>query len=203
MQKYLFVALKNYIKFVKKIILKEYLIKYRPFLQFLAVFLLSYLALIGLYQLYLSQFDSTIFEVDGITQIVAEQSRMVLDGFGYNVTLSPHLSDPSVKVNIDGVAIVRIIEGCNAISVMILFVAFILAFSNGFTKTLGFIIVGLIIIHVLNVVRIALLTIGIMKYPEYTHILHGVIFPLVIYGIIFLLWIIWVTKFTSNATKPA
>ena len=86
---------------------------------------------------------------------------------------------------------------------MILFVAFILAFSNGFTKTLGFIIVGLIIIHVLNVVRIALLTIGIMKYPEYTHILHGVIFPLVIYGIIFLLWIIWVTKFTSNATKPA
>lgn len=183
--------------------MKEYLIKYRPFLQFLTVFLLSYLALIGLYQLYLSQFDSAIFEVDGITQIVAEQSRMVLDGFGYNVTLSPHLSDPSVKVNIDGVAIVRIIEGCNAISVMILFVAFILAFSNGFTKTLGFIIVGLIIIHVLNVVRIALLTIGIMKYPEYTHILHGVIFPLVIYGIIFLLWIIWVTKFTSNATKPA
>jgi exosortase family protein XrtF len=181
--------------------LKEYFIKYRPFLQFLGIFLLSYLVFIGVYQLYLSQFDVTKFEVDGITKFVADQTKIALDAFGYNVTLTPHTYDPSVKVDIDSVSIVRIVEGCNAISVMILFAAFILAFSKGFSKTFGFIIAGIIIIHILNVLRIALLTIGIMKYPEYKHISHGVIFPLIIYGTVFVLWIVWVTKFATNDTK--
>ena len=181
--------------------MKEYFIKYRLFLQFLGIFLVSYLVLIGSYQLYLNQFDVTRFEVDGISKFVAEQTKMVLDAFGYNVTLTPHSYDPSVKVDIDSISIVRIVEGCNAVSVMILFMAFVLAFSKGLYKTLGFIAVGILIIHVLNILRIALLTIGIMKYPQYTHILHGVIFPLVIYGIVFLLWIVWVTKFTTNDTK--
>lgn len=183
--------------------MKEYFIKYRPFLQFLGVFLLSYLLLIGVYQLYLAQFDAEKFEVDGITQVVSEQTRIVLDSFGYNVILVPHLSNPSVKVIVDSVPIVRIVEGCNAVSVMILFVAFVLAFSKGFSKTTGFVVAGLLIIHILNVLRIALLTMGIIKYPEYTHILHGVIFPLVIYGVVFLLWIIWVTKFTTHVAKNA
>ena len=181
--------------------MKEYFVKYRLFLQFLGVFLLSYLVLIGVYQLYLNQFDTANFEVDGITVFVAEQSRFVLDAFGYNVTLAPHLNDPSVKVLIDSKTIVRIVEGCNAMSVMILFVAFVLAFSKGWVKTIGFILIGLLIIHVLNILRIALLTAGIMKYPEYTHILHGVIFPLVIYGVVFLLWIFWVTKIASDVRK--
>lgn len=175
--------------------------KYRPFLQFLGVFLLSYLVQIGIYQLYLSQYDTAKFEVDDITVFVAEQSELVLDTFGYNVTLTPHTNDPSVKVLIDSKTIVRIVEGCNAISVMILFVAFVLAFSKGWIKTLGFIVSGILIIHVLNILRIALLTIGIMKYPDYTHILHGVIFPFIIYGVVFLLWIFWVTKITYNVKK--
>lgn len=181
--------------------MKEYFLKYRPFLQFLGVFLLSYLLLIGLYQLYLGQFDEAKLEVDGITNFVAEQTQMVLNSFGYIVNLAPSTNDPSVKVFVNLVPVVRIVEGCNAISVMILFVAFILAFSKGFTKTFLFIVSGLLIIHILNVLRIALLTIGIMNYPEYTHILHGVIFPLVIYGIVFILWIVWVTKFATDATK--
>lgn len=183
--------------------MKEYFIKYRPFLQFLGVFLLSYLLLVGVYQLYLSQFDESAFEVDGVTILVAEQTKTVLNAFGYIVDLSPSRNDPSVKVAINLVPLVRIIEGCNAVSVMILFIAFILAFSKGFVKTLGFILVGLLIIHVLNVLRIALLTIGILKYPEYKHILHGVIFPLVIYGTVFILWIVWVTKFTRNEAKSS
>lgn len=181
--------------------MREYFIKYRPFLQFLGVFLLSYLILVGVYQLYLSQFDASKLEVDGITHLVAEQTKTVLEAFGYAIELSPSKNDPSVRVAVDSVPVVRIVEGCNAVSVMILFVAFILAFSKGFSKTLGFILVGLLIIHILNILRIALLTIGIMNYPEFKHILHGVIFPLIIYGTVFLLWIVWVTKFTRNATK--
>lgn len=181
--------------------MKEYFIKYRPFLQFLGIFLVSYLLLIIIYQFYLGQFDSANFEVDGFTDLVARQTKTVLTLLNYSVELFPSGSDPSVIVQIEGLRIVRIIEGCNALSVMILFVAFILAFSKGFAKTFAFIIFGLIVIHILNVVRIALLTVGIMKYPEYKHILHGVVFPLIIYGTVFFLWIIWVKKFINNDSK--
>ena len=181
--------------------MKEYFIKYRPFLQFLGVFLVSYLVLIVVYQLYLRQFNEANFEVDGFTDLVARQSKFFLTLLNYSIELFPSTSDASVVVQIDGLRMVRIIEGCNAISVMILFVAFILAFSKGFLKTLSFIVFGLLIIHILNIVRIGLLTIGIMKYPEYKHILHGVIFPLIIYGTVFFLWIIWVTKFITNDSK--
>lgn len=181
--------------------MKEYFITYRPFLQFLGIFLISYLLLVLIYQFYLGQFDVANLEVDGFTQFVSHQTKTVLTLLNYSIELYPSTGDSSVIVEIEGIRLVRIIEGCNAISVMILFVAFILAFSKGFVKTIGFIIFGLIVIHVLNVLRIALLTIGIMKYPEYKHILHGVIFPLIIYGTVFFLWIIWVTKFIKNDSE--
>ncbi|WP_026976573.1 exosortase family protein XrtF [Flavobacterium tegetincola] len=182
--------------------MKEYLIQYRPFLQFLGVFLLSYLILVGFYQLYLSQFNAADLEYDGFTNVVALQTKVVLEAFDYTIDLRPSTFDPSVIVSVGGRSIVRIVEGCNAISVMILFVAFILAFSKGFGKTLCFIAFGLLVIHFLNIFRIALLTIGIIKYPEYEHLLHGTVFPLVIYGTVFVLWIIWVTKFTKDVSKP-
>ena len=181
--------------------MKQYFIIYRPFLQFLGVFLFSYLILIVSYQFYLGQYDSANYEVDGFTELVANQTQIFLTLLNYSVELYNSTHDPSVVVQLEGIPVVRIVEGCNAVSVMILFLSFILAFSKGFAKTAGFIVAGLLIIHVLNISRIGLLTIGIMKYPEYKHLLHGVVFPLIIYGIVFLLWIVWVTKFIKNDSK--
>jgi exosortase/archaeosortase family protein len=94
----------------------------------------------------------------------------------------------------------RIIEGCNALSVIILFIAFIIAFSGKLKNTIVFILLGSILIHVLNVGRIALLSIALYHFPQYQHLLHGVVFPLIIYGVVFLLWVIWVNKFSYHAT---
>jgi exosortase family protein XrtF len=54
------------------------------------------------------------------------------------------------------------------------------------------------LIFILNIFRIALLTIGLYKYPEYGTFLHDILFPLVIYGVVFLLWILWVIRFSLN-----
>jgi hypothetical protein len=40
-------------------------------------------------------------------------------------------------------------------------------------------------------------------YPQYQEVLHGVIFPLFIYGVVFILWIVWVNKFSSYAKKSS
>jgi len=84
---------------------------------------------------------------------------------------------------------------------MILFISFVVAFTGKFKSTLWFIPLGLLIIHVLNILRIASLSIALYKFPEYEHFLHGILFPLVIYGVVFLLWVIWVNKFSLYASK--
>lgn len=188
-------------KFVKTIFLKHYLKKYRPFLVFLGKFFLTYLLLILAYQVFLSQFDAEGFETDAMTQSVSNQTQDVMAALDYTVELKPSRGEPSVLVVVDGDPVVRIIEGCNAISIMILFAAFIVAFSGSFLRTFGYIVAGILAIHLLNVARIVLLIIGIINYPQYENLLHGVIFPLIIYGFIFLLWVLWVNKFQRYAKK--
>lgn len=152
-----------------------------------------------MYQSYLNQFDTKNAEVDGFTISVAKQTEMVLSLFDNQSFTMPHLTEPSVKLFYKNKYISRIIEGCNGLSVMILFVAFVIAFSGKLKKTILFILLGILIIHVLNILRIALLSMALYSYPEYEHFLHGVLFPLVIYGVVFILWVIWVNNYSSYA----
>lgn len=181
--------------------MESYFKKYRPFLLFLGKFLLAYLVFIFLYQQYLNQFDSAAFEADGFTRFVANSTQKLLQWFHYKVSLLPNESEPSFKVFVENKYVVRIVEGCNAISVMILFAAFVIAFSGKFLKTVLFIISGIILIHVLNITRITILSLGLLYFPQYENVLHDIIFPLFIYGVVFVLWVIWINKFSLYAEK--
>ncbi|MEK8180514.1 exosortase family protein XrtF [Flavobacterium buctense] len=180
--------------------MKNLLQQYKPFLLFLGKFLLTYLLLTIIYQSYLSRFDASKNEVDSFSQLVANQTKSVLTLFDTETYIESHPTEPSIKIIYKGQYISRIIEGCNALSVIILFISFVIAFTGKWKKTLLFILLGSVLIHVLNIARIALLCIALYSFPEYEHILHGVVFPLVIYGIVFLLWVIWVNKFSLHAT---
>jgi len=182
--------------------LKTYFIQYRPFFIFLIKFFLVYIGLTVLYQLYLNQYDGLIyFQVDNFTQLVARQVNNMLLFFNYNSSLELHDKEASVKLFLDNVYVARVVEGCNALSVIILFVAFVVAFSGRWLQTALFILVGCVLIHILNVFRIALLSIALLHYPKHEQILHGVIFPLFIYGVVFGLWVIWVNKFSLDGRK--
>lgn len=168
---------------------------------FLTKFLITYLVLTLVYQYYLNQFDSKNFEVDGVTKMVASQSQVMLSIVDDNSYTLPNLKEASVKLFYHNKWVARIIEGCNAVSVIILFISFIIAFTGKFRSTLFFIFSGVVVIHFFNVLRIALLCMAIFHFPKYEHLLHGVVFPLFIYGIVFLLWVIWVNKYSSYAKK--
>lgn len=170
--------------------------KYKSVLRFILTFLGSYLLLSFFYSLYLEHSDSKTYYPDYITHQVAVQTEWVIESLGYDSSIEPHDKEASMKLSVEGEYLARVIEGCNAVSVMILFVSFVLAFYNGIKKTLLFIVSGVIAIYVMNIVRIALLAIALYTYPQYDDILHGVIFPAVIYGFVFLLWLYWVNRFT-------
>ncbi|MBS7785782.1 exosortase family protein XrtF [Flavobacterium sp. CYK-55] len=184
--------------------MKKALSSYRPFFTFLFRFFATYAGLTILYRLYLMAFDDQLtFEVDTMTQSVAYQVKMLLGWIGYNVVLEPHLTQASIKVILEGHYVSRIVEGCNAMSVMILFTAFVIAFSGTFWRTLIFILSGCLVIHLLNVTRIALLSAALLHFPDEEPLLHGVVFPLFIYGVVFGLWVTWVSSYSKYATKKS
>lgn len=177
--------------------MKKYLIQFKPFLVFLSTFFFVYIALTLLYKVYLDGFKA--YEVDGITSFVGRNVEQVLKGFNYDVEVQGNSSDSWLEVFLNNEHVVRIIEGCNAVSIMILFISFIIAFSGKLKTTLLYVLFGVTLIYILNVLRIAVLTVLLFHFSQYTHFLHGVLFPLVIYSSVFILWFVWVNKFSKYA----
>ncbi|WP_163408974.1 exosortase family protein XrtF [Flavobacterium ajazii] len=177
--------------------MKKYLVQFKPFLIFIGTFFAAYILLTVVYKYYLDSFDEN--DIDGITGVVGSNVYRLMDFFNCDVLVQKSLLGPYLEVWYNKMNVVRIVEGCNAVSVMILFVSFVLAFSGKLKTTLLFILSGILFIYILNIVRIAILTILLFRFPEREHLLHGVLFPLIIYGVVFLLWVLWVNKFSKYA----
>lgn len=177
--------------------MRKYLLQFKPFLIFISTFFAAYILLTVLYGFYLNSFQTN--DVDGITNIVGHNVDRLMRLFNCDIKIFKSVGNPYLEVWYNQKYTLRVIEGCNAVSVLILFVSFIVAFSGKFKTTLFFILFGILFIYLLNVIRIALLTILLFHFPEKEHILHGVLFPLIIYGLVFILWIVWVNKFSKYA----
>lgn len=166
---------------------------------FLVKFFATYFVLFAIYATYLnnSQEKTPKFKTASITTLVADQTVSLLDFFGYDAGAFQHKEELSVKLIIDSSYTARVIEGCNAISIIILFIAFIVAFSGTLKATLIYVILGSIFIYFINIIRIAFLAVMIYKHPNQQEFLHNLVFPAIIYGTVFLLWVFWVNKFSN------
>ena len=133
--------------------------------------------------------------------MVGRNTEQVLLLITNDSSVQESATHPYMKLFYNQQYVARIIEGCNAISVIVLFISFIVAFSGKLIPTLLYIFGGSLLIYVLNVIRIAALSALIFYFPKQESILHGVIFPLSIYGVVFILWLIWVRKFSKYASK--
>ena len=166
---------------------------------FLIRFFVTYFILFGTYSFYLNktQQKEGVFSCSPITKTVANQTKTLLSLFDYEVETLQHTDEMSMKVILNNTYVSRVIEGCNSISIIILFIAFIVAFRGGIKETIIFGVIGSIIIYGVNIVRISFLTAMIYEYQPYQDVLHNIVFPLIIYGTNFLLWIVWVHKFSN------
>lgn len=149
------------------------------------------------YKLYLDYSLSSKFYPDYVTNLVAKQSKYLIETIGYTSQISPHPNEASMKLIINNKFVARIIEGCNSISIIILFISFIFAYTGKFKATLFYILFGCVMIYTVNLIRIVILSVGLFHYPWRREILHSVIFPLIIYGLVFLLWMFWVNRFVN------
>ncbi|MEW4925326.1 exosortase family protein XrtF [Algibacter sp. 2305UL17-15] len=181
--------------------MKALFIKYKSVIKFILTFLLVYGVLSVAYKFYLQFSDGSKFYPDYFTHLVAVQCETLLNSLGYQTEILPHPTEPSMKLLLRGKYLGRVIEGCNSISVIVLFVSFVIAFSGTLKTTFFYILSGSVLIYVANLIRIVLLCIGLYHYPEYGEVLHSVVFPAIIYGMVFLLWIFWVNRFSKLNKK--
>ena len=179
--------------------MKELFRKYQLVLRFLLIFLGTYILLSLLYGGFLSFSKGTYNAPDIITKRVAVQSNAVLTSLGYKTEVIANTNLPSLQLWVEGTQVGTIIEGCNSISIIILFFSFVVAFSAPIKKTLVFLFAGAVLIYTINLVRIAILAIALYQYPKYQEPLHTIVFPAIIYGLVFALWVIWVKNL--NKTK--
>ena len=138
-----------------------------------------------------------------MTNLVARQTNALLNSIGYEANVLPHPDEASMKVIINGKFVARVIEGCNALSIIILFLSFIIAFAGRKKTTVLYCFAGAIILYAFNLIRIVILSAGLYHYPWRREILHNVIFPMLIYGTVFLLWMFWVNRFSKTLKSNA
>lgn len=183
--------------------MKDIFKKYKAVIRFVAVFLGSYLALSILYSLYLKASTGSTYFPDYFTNLVARQSGAVLNAFGYDPVLRDVPQAGGVYITIKNSYSVNIVEGCNAIGVVILFTSFVISFAESLKKTALFLLSGMVLIYTVNILRVSFLAMALYKYPAYQEVLHGVVFPAIIYGMVFILWIVWVRTIKPKSNQES
>ena len=172
----------------------ELLKKYKPVLLFLGKFFAIYIIGSWAYNQYLSMYPT---KLDPISVSITEQSTYILSWFQDDLLIYYNVGYPQADIICNGDTLYAVIEGCNAISVIILFLSFLFAFNSNWKNYLWFVPLGILIIHVSNIFRIAFLGVVFLHVPKYSFYAHDILFPAWIYGTIVLLWIIWV-KFLAK-----
>ena len=124
-------------------------------------------------------------EVDSkLIGLIISQAESILQLLGYQL-LTPNLIY-TAHMGIKDTAGVVIGNPCDGLSLFILFTSFLIVFSGKFWFKIIYILLGVGLIHFLNVLRIVALAVIVKYYPETLDFHHSYTFTLFIYSIIFL-----------------
>jgi len=120
-------------------------------------------------------------------------SLFFLKHLGFETFVGPN---PTMRtIGIDGTLGLWIGDPCNGLNLFAFFTAFIIAYPGSWKHKLWFIPAGITAIHFMNVIRITLLCIVVLKKPSWLEFNHTYLFQIIMYGFIFFLWFIWMKKF--------
>jgi exosortase family protein XrtF len=96
---------------------------------------------------------------------------------------------------------VNLLRGCLGRNLMGIFAGFIIAFPGEWKKKLWYVPLGVAVILLVNVVRIVGLAYNSYCCPDNMKFNHDTFFNYSIYILTFLLWVIWVKKFSPLRKK--
>lgn len=167
----------------------------KQIIRFLATFL-------GLYGVWMMLYYWIIHPWGWLDTLVINDSSLwaiwLLDLIGFETFQGNH--ETIRTIGIQGTNGLWIGDPCNGLTLFAMFSLFIIAYPGRWIHKAWYIPVGITLIHILNVVRIAALCIITQKAPEWLDFNHTYLFQIIMYGFIFGLWYIWIKKFSPG--KP-
>jgi exosortase family protein XrtF len=166
--------------------------EFKPALLFLGKFVLIYVVGNILYGVFIEAYGES---PDPVTIFVTKQTATVLNLLNSEVSSTVNPNGPTVFLNHDGDVVISVFEGCNGINVIIVFVAFLIAFGGRKQMLLWFIPLGILTIHILNLFRLGLLYELAESGSRHFHYFHKYVFTGLLYVSVFVLWAIWVKKY--------
>jgi exosortase family protein XrtF len=178
---------------MKGLSLKEF----KPTIFFLLGFIGFYLIGNLLYGIYVTSFEPG---PDPVTSLVSRQTAGILSACGWDVDSIDHTVRSTTQLLYKNRAVLAVYEGCNGLNTMIIFLSFILAFGPFSKPMLWFVPLSLLIIHLVNLTRVILLFFVAEYWPDVMYVTHKYLFTAILYVVIFILWIVWVKKFSIQ--KP-
>ncbi|MDZ4665858.1 MAG: archaeosortase/exosortase family protein [Bacteroidota bacterium] len=174
-------------------------LKKNAVLKFIVSSGVTYLFLYLIYQFIVRR--NTYYDQKFIGTII-NGSDFFLHLFGFNTFTVLQDLDFQV-IGIDGSNGVWVGSNCNAISLFMLFVVFIIWYPGHQKSKLWFIPFGIITIHALNILRVMGLALIAKFAPNWLDFNHSYTFTFIVYAYIFVLWMWWVNKFAGKKTNAA
>jgi len=131
-----------------------------------------------------------------VTQHVSDLVYLILHGIlGMDIKLQDLVFRFDTGENI------RIVWGCSGMKQMFIFLIIMMLSYGSWKNKLWFIPLGILICHVVNILRISVLCLIAYSYPKHLELYHTYIFKYAFYGIIFLIWLVWNEKFSLIERK--
>jgi exosortase family protein XrtF len=176
--------------------MKELLLQYKDSLLFIAKFVGLYLVLNTAYGFFVEHYEP---RPDPITEIVTRHVAFGLSLFHDQIDQVPDPLEPNIHIQLDRKNVVSVFEGCNSVNVMIVYLAFIIAFKGSRKSTIIFVVLGFVVVYLINLLRVALLFEVAWFYPQHLYFFHKYLFTGIIYLIVFAIWYFWILRVKSES----
>ena len=144
--------------------------------------------------------DETLVDEYLIHSMVVS-SETVLRFFGYGLY---EVTSQELRWQIgiaDSVGLLQVGAPCDGLVLFALFAVFIAAFPGPKRRKLWFIPLGVLLIHLANLIRVVSLVIIQYNRPQSLKFNHDYTWTILIYGFIFWLWYLWAVRFSQVSVK--
>jgi exosortase family protein XrtF len=150
---------------------------------------------------------------DPLTQMVAKHSVWVLNQItpGNTFTAKPMIAVKNFegeiqvsrvsRIDRNGKPIMNIADECNGLELFVLYFGFLLAMPAAIKRKIWFGLCGILIIHVVNILRCVGLGLLLMNWDTYFDIAHHYIFKIMVYSTIFILWVVFSKNLSFSTPK--
>ncbi len=134
-----------------------------------------------------------------ITQAIC--TLLNLSGYDTIYTIARKLGETYIYLNHQSIPVIRVGASCNGLELLALFTIFIVCYPGNWRYKIPFILIGNLSIHLLNIFRNYILTLMAIHKSQYFELFHRYVFVFVVYGFIFLLWMLWADKYSHLKLK--